>query len=215
MGSWACSSRLPAGTTIRYQAAIQSFVAAGLWYAITGRRGLMSTAGKVLIVLVILASLGWMALTAGIAQLNKNGNQRLEDLAKNLEKAQADLREAKLQTLSLRASTAVTQEKVDREIELLRARLSALEKAHSQIVENLTRTEYQLAEVEETIKGAQASLENRTAERRDEEQALADLRKEVKELEAEDGRLLAQLQTLRQRFDSTYHSNLEMLGGRQ
>ena len=35
----------------------------------------MSTAGKVLVVLILLASLVWMMLTAGVDQLNRNGNQ--------------------------------------------------------------------------------------------------------------------------------------------
>ena len=34
----------------------------------------MSTAGKVLIVMVMLTSLVWMILSAGVAQLNSNGN---------------------------------------------------------------------------------------------------------------------------------------------
>jgi hypothetical protein len=37
----------------------------------------MSTAGKVLIVLVMLTSLGWIILSAGVSQLNANGNKRL------------------------------------------------------------------------------------------------------------------------------------------
>ena len=35
----------------------------------------MSTAGKVLVVLVTLTTLVWMILAAGVAQLNRNGNK--------------------------------------------------------------------------------------------------------------------------------------------
>ena len=40
----------------------------------------MSTAGKVLVVLIMLASLVWMVLMAGVTQLNRNGNQALKNL---------------------------------------------------------------------------------------------------------------------------------------
>ena len=52
----------------------------------------MSTAGKVLVVLIMLASLVWMLLTAGVDQLNRNGNQALIALTEKVDKLQADLK---------------------------------------------------------------------------------------------------------------------------
>ncbi len=37
----------------------------------------MSTTGKVLSVLILLSSLLWMILTAGVAQMNRNGNEAI------------------------------------------------------------------------------------------------------------------------------------------
>ena len=38
----------------------------------------MSTAGKVLVVLILLSWLVWVLLTAGVDQLNRNGNQAVD-----------------------------------------------------------------------------------------------------------------------------------------
>jgi septal ring factor EnvC (AmiA/AmiB activator) len=175
----------------------------------------MSTAGKVLVVLVMLASLAWIILAAGVAQLNRNGNQLLDKLAKDLEQAETDLQATRQQTMALRDETALTQEKVDRDLALLRTRVADMEEARSDVIESLTRVQSQLATVEETIKRAQASLEHRTKERQDEEKALSDLRNEVQGLSTTNDQLAARLQTLRDRFNTNYHANLEMLGGRQ
>ena len=51
----------------------------------------MSTAGKVLAVVVMLMSLIWMILSAGVSQLNTNGNKRLHELAGQIAKLQEDL----------------------------------------------------------------------------------------------------------------------------
>ena len=50
----------------------------------------MSTAGKVLAVLVMLMSLVWMILSAGVDQLNTNCNKKLHDLVVQIEKLEAD-----------------------------------------------------------------------------------------------------------------------------
>ena len=55
----------------------------------------MSTAGKVLVVFVMLFAVAWMLLAGGVAQLNRNGNQALQKLSDDLEKAQEDLKTAK------------------------------------------------------------------------------------------------------------------------
>ena len=51
-------------------------------HSLAGRRDLMSTAGKVLVVLIMLASLVWMVLMAGVAQLNRTGNKTLQELGR-------------------------------------------------------------------------------------------------------------------------------------
>lgn len=172
----------------------------------------MSTAGKVLVVLVMLASLVWITLSAGISQLNTNGNKRLHDLAEQIAKLQADFEQAQADIVSVRDQTASTQSEVDRQLIVLRARQSDLEEARSQIRENLTRNEYQLELVGQTIERAKAALQHRVEEEQADEQALAKARSEVKELMAKSDDLLKQLGTLRSEFQTKYHANVESLG---
>jgi chromosome segregation ATPase len=172
----------------------------------------MSTAGKVLIVLVTLTTLVWMILASGVAQLNRNGNNVLHELDVQLAKAQVDLKKTQDDIVSFRDETSSIQEKVDRDLTGLGARLADVQKARSQIIDGLARLQYQLATVEESIKGAQTTLEHRNAERQAEEKALADARAEVQSLMAESSQLANRLSTLRQTFQTTYKANVEMLG---
>ena len=175
----------------------------------------MSTAGKVLVVLVMLATLAWMILAGGVAQLNRNGNEALSKLEKELAETQTKIAETRYQIRSQRDQTVATQEEIDRALAVLGSRQADLEAARSQIVESLTRVQYQLATVEETIKGARASLDNRNAEHQEELKAMADLRSEVQTLKNQNHEQLARLQALRDQFQKTYHTNLEMLGKRE
>ena len=70
----------------------------------------MSTAGKVLAVLVMLMSLVWMILSAGVSQLNTNGNKKLHDLAEQVEKLQDDVEKAQDDIVALKSSASSIQE---------------------------------------------------------------------------------------------------------
>lgn len=174
----------------------------------------MSTAGKVLVVLVLLASLIWTILAAGIAQLNSNGNQRLHDLNAQIQKLENGLQQTQSEIVALKDQTAQVQELTDRDLGVLRSQQSDVEKARSQIRETLSRAQYQLAIVEETIKGAQEALQHRDEEYQSEEKAIGDLRSDVRNLIAETTQLRDKLATLRKEFETTYHANIEKLGAR-
>ncbi len=81
--------------------------------------------------------------------------------------------------------------------------------------DSLSRLRYQLASVDETIKTAQTSLANHNKEYQDEEKAMDDLRAEIQGLKTDNTQLMARLQSLRNKFQDTYHTNLGMLSKRQ
>lgn len=172
----------------------------------------MSTAGKVLIVMVLLTSLVWMVLASGVARLNSNGNARLHELTEQIAKLQTDFTQTQDEIASLRDQTSTIQEDVDREVTVLRANQSDVEKARSQIAEMLTRVQYELATVKETVERAKTTLTHRIQEQESEEQALTRAKSEVEELKTKNGELLSELSTLRKNFESVYHSNVEFLG---
>jgi chromosome segregation ATPase len=172
----------------------------------------MSTAGKVLIVLVLLTSLVWLVLASGVAQLNTNGNTRLHELTVQIDKLQTDFKQSQDEIVAVRDQTSSIQENVDRQITVLRARQSDLEKARSKIIEYMTRVQYQLATVKDTIEKAKTTLQHRIEEQASEQQALVQAKSEVEDLKGKNGELLSQLSTLRQNFETVYRSNIESLG---
>jgi chromosome segregation ATPase len=172
----------------------------------------MSTAGKVLIVLVLLTSLVWLVLASGVAQLNTNGNTRLHELTVQIDKLQTDFKQSQDEIVAVRDQTSTIQENVDRQITVLRARQSDLEKARSKIIEYMTRVQYQLATVKDTIEKAKTTLQHRIEEQASEQQALVQAKSEVEDLKGKNGELLSQLSTLRQNFETVYRSNIESLG---
>ena len=172
----------------------------------------MPTAGKVLAVFVMLMSLVWMILSAGVSQLNTNGNQKLHDLAEQVAKLEDDVEKAKDDIDALKSSASSVQENLDHEITVLHARQSDHEKDRSQIRESLSRWQYELATVQETIERAKTALQHRNDEHQTGEQLLAKSKSDVKELMDRSGELMNQLVALRKEFQSTYQSNVESLG---
>ena len=79
----------------------------------------MSTAGKVLSVLILLSSLVWMILTAGVTQLNRNGNEALKKLTERVNQLQADPNITH-QVVTAKDAITVLQERMDMELAVLR-----------------------------------------------------------------------------------------------
>jgi predicted nucleic acid-binding Zn-ribbon protein len=172
----------------------------------------MSTAGKVLIVLVMLMTFVWVVLSAGVARVNTNANTRLHDLTEQVEKLEGQVKDAQDEVASLLTQTSQTQENIDREYTLLRAKQSDLERARSHVAETLSGAKYELEIVEGTVKGAQTDLEHRTTEHQEQTKLLEKERADVQELIAACGKQRDLLASLRKDFESRYHANIEMLG---
>jgi chromosome segregation ATPase len=172
----------------------------------------MSTAGKVLIVLVMLSAIVCLIMSAGIVQLNANGNERLEKLATELAKTREDVESAKRDIIAVRDQTTLAQETIDRDIGALNAQINDLERTRSQIVDMLARVTYEKGTVDSTIEGAKTSIQTRNVEFDAEEKAMADLRRNVQSLKANNNQLMGRLQSLRDQFQKSYHNNVEMLG---
>ncbi len=79
----------------------------------------MSTAGKVLAVLVMLISVVWIILSADVDQLNTNANTKLHDLTAQVEKLEADVEKTQDEVVTLKNSTSSLQERLDHEATVL------------------------------------------------------------------------------------------------
>jgi chromosome segregation ATPase len=175
----------------------------------------MSTAGKVLVVLIMLTAIGCLVLAGGVAQLNYNANQKLEQLTAELEKTQTAIEATKLDIASYRDQTTVAQETIDRDIAALRSQQTDLERTRSQISDTLSRLQYDLSTVNGTIAAGKDSLQNRITEFDADQKALADLRRDVQSLRSNNTQLMGRLQSLRDQFQKTQRDNLDMIGKRR
>lgn len=167
----------------------------------------MSTAGKVLSVLILLVSVGWIFLAAGVAQLNRNGNERLAKLAADLEKAEADLSKAHLDLMKAKDDARNLQSGMETQMAVIRARMGDVEAANSRLKSILNDLQGQLANMEATVAQAGHDLEVRKQEKESETKLLADARAEVMRLRGVDGDLTQRLASLRQEFKDKFEQN--------
>ncbi len=171
----------------------------------------MSTAGKVLVVLVMLASLVWMLLTAGVTQLNRNGNQALIVLTEKVAKLQGDVKNTRDEIVRVKDQTHVLQEQMDRELAVINARQNDVQRLASNISERLSSVRYELATVQQTVQNAEQGRTARAAEVVADQKALDAARDEVKSLKATDEQLRARLASLRAEFKKTLNSSVNIL----
>jgi chromosome segregation ATPase len=171
----------------------------------------MSTAGKVLVVLIMLSLLVWMLLTAGVDQLNRNGNQALIVLTEKVAKLQGDVKTTQDEIVRVKDQTNVLQERMDRELAVLSARQNDVQRLASNVSEILSRVRYELATVQQTMQNAQQDRTERAAEVVADQKALDAARDEVKSLKATDGQLRERLASLRAEFKKTLKSSVDIL----
>jgi chromosome segregation ATPase len=171
----------------------------------------MSTAGKVLAILIMLASIVCLILAGGVAQLNYNANQRLQSLADEVAKAQAAIETTRHEIAETRDQTTIAQEKIDRDLTTLRSQVADLERTHSQVFDTLERLKYDLGTVNLTIAGARTSFEKRNEEFDAEQKAMEERRRDVQNLRAHNAELMARLDSLRNQFQKTDRDNFDRL----
>jgi chromosome segregation ATPase len=167
----------------------------------------MSTAGKVLSVLVILVAVAWMFLTATVSQLNHNGAEAVEQLKKQVEKLDKDVATATHDLQKAKDDWTLDQVATQDRLTVLQARQTDLEKARSVVQEIKTRVDLQLADAETIAKTSATNLEQRIAEKKNETEALVKTRTEVEQLKTERTELVGRLTELREKFKATLEEN--------
>jgi len=161
--------------------------------------------------LILLTSLVWMLLTAGVAQLNRNGNQALIVLTEKVAKLQDDVKKTQDKTVRVKDQTHVLQEKMDRELAVINARQNDVQRLASTISEQLSSVRYELVTVQQTVQTAEQDRTERAAEVVADHKALDAARNEVKSLKATDEQLRKRLTSLRNEFKKTLNRNVDIL----
>ncbi len=171
----------------------------------------MSTAGKVLVVLFLLASLVWMGLTAGVDQINRNYSQALLALTEKVGKLQDDVKKTQEDMVRVKDQTSVLQETMDRQLAVLNARQNDVQRLASITSEKLSSIQYELATVQVTLHNAEEDRTLRVAELDADKKALDAAKAEVKSLMATDEELRTRLATLREEFKKKLKQNVDVL----
>jgi chromosome segregation ATPase len=170
----------------------------------------MSTAGKVLIVLILLVLPIWIVMFSAVAELNKNGTQAVQDLKEKVVKLEEDVARNEHEIFTLKDQISLEQRAMGEQITVLRSRQSDAEKARAELTEIQKRVKYQLAGIETALKNAQTTRDVRDAEKKTVTKEIADTEDEVKKLQEEHAELTAQLERLRSEFKETLESNRAM-----
>ncbi len=178
----------------------------------------MSTAGKVLVVLVSLSLMGWLVLLSMVAQRSANWGEviaKQEDQLQALQgeagapgqvaQAEADLREVRAE---------LVQEQLERnhDIQVLRAQVADQERALTDTIEALERVTNQVEGQETALKGAQLGRQRRQDELAETTQLLADTKQEVDQLMKRNEELVTQLDQLRIEFVTVLRENRRLVG---
>lgn len=167
----------------------------------------MSTAGKVLSVLVILVTVAWVFLTAAVSQLNRNGTKAVDDLKVQVAKLETEVTKAARDLDKAKEDWHLEQAVTQKRLTVLQARQSDLEKARSVVQEISTRVTLQLADAETIAKTSAADRDQRIVEKKAETEALKKARADVVQLKAERTELVGRLTELRKKFQTTLDEN--------
>ena len=171
----------------------------------------MSTAGKVLVVLVLLMVPVWIVLISGLAQFNRTGTAAFEKAQKEYADVMVKLAETEQNVAALRDQIGLAQDAMDRDLTVISAHQVDIEKARSEVLETGMRVKFQLDDVKATLANAEKSRDTRIAEKKAEIEALAVAREDVEKLKGENTALMVNLVKLRDEFKSLLESNQDLV----
>lgn len=172
----------------------------------------MSTAGKVLISLIMVMTLVWIVAISAVDQLDINGNALLAKLDNQITTLQEQVKQLNHDVVVNKDRITLQQEATDREITRLRSSQSDVERARSDTSALLSEVQLELANMEVVVKHAHLDQERRLAEKGDEEQAIAALKVELAGLKKKNTQMLARIADLREKFQISYRASLESIG---
>jgi chromosome segregation ATPase len=177
----------------------------------------MSTAGKVLTVLVALATIGWIVLVSMVSSLDTSYGKKLDAMTSQIEKLDQQIADTVRTANQTLVDVTLLQEKTDREMEVLHATISHHEKQESELSQALTEVALRIQMVQQSAKDAAAAHETRVAEKKAVEAELVAVRDEVRKRYEVVQDLAEQVKGLQADFIATEDSNrslLEQLKGR-
>ena len=171
----------------------------------------MSTAGKVLTVLVLLVTLVWVVMLSAVTQLNVNWEQKIAAQQKNLDDLTKEAAQARDSILALTEEARAEQDATDRDLRVVLEKIAATEGRQSSTTEYLTRLKAQVADYLAAVERARTNLATREAEKAKNLDDLAKKRDEIAKAQATNAELRTQLAQLQDEFKRLLAENTAKL----
>jgi type II secretory pathway component PulM len=168
----------------------------------------MSLAGKILIGVIVVLTIAWLLLAAGVADYNREGSKALQKAKAETASLEAQLIEARAKRQALIDNIGNQQVLTGETLAVLETKRFAAQKLRADAIEHELRTRFELGDYQATLKNAESDRDHRIAEEKQTRAELEKLRADVRKLRAEDESLASQLARLRDEFKSLYRSNL-------
>ena len=167
----------------------------------------MSTAGKVLSVLSVLVLAVWIVLMAAVTQQNTDANKRLNELKEEIVKLKDDV--SKTESNAFETRLKINQEQVgkERDMTLVRTRLSTAERQLSNTLESLSRLQIEVTNYTQALATAKGDLVARNEEKAKVEKDKAEEEAVVKRLQGENAELTDNVLKLRADFQKALKEN--------
>ncbi len=167
----------------------------------------MSTAGKVLTVLILLVMITWIVMLSAVTQLNVNWQQKIAAQDNQLDQATKDLKTASDGYINLTEKTRVEQDNKARDLREIATRIAAAEARQSASSESLSRIKFQVAGYQAAVKRAETNNATRKAEKDKATEDLAQKREVIAKAQALNAELRDQLAKLQGEFKQLLADN--------
>jgi chromosome segregation ATPase len=171
----------------------------------------MSTAGKVLTVLILLVMIAWLVVLSGVTQLNVNWEEKIGMQEKQLRQLQDDADTTADMVLKVTEQARLKQDETDRELRDLLGRIATAERRQSSTIEDLTRLKFQVAEYLVSLERAKENKATRDAEFAQGEADLAKKKDEIAKAQVVNAELRDQLAKLQDEFKRLLAENTSKL----
>ncbi|WP_435017799.1 hypothetical protein TA3x_005419 [Tundrisphaera sp. TA3] len=172
----------------------------------------MSTAGKVLVVLVMLMMAGWMVLLSAVTQLNKNHGEAVAKNQKQLDDVTAEVAKVTQDITTTINKAHLLQADTVRDLREIQGRITAAERHQSATNASLARLKFQVANYESALATAKAALETRIAEETQANEIKAAKLAEIEQAKARNADLREQLARLQSEFKQLLAENAKLVG---
>lgn len=169
----------------------------------------MSTAGKVLTVLILLVMVGWLAVMSAVTQYNVNWQQKLIKQENDIKGAEEGIAKAKAMIFDLTEKTRIKEADTDLELRALQGRIASAERRQSVTSHSLTLLKFELAEYLVAADKAKLNLANREGEKNNLIDVLAKKKDETGKAQAVNADLRDQLAKLQDEFKRLLAENAE------